>query len=179
MEGTCLPDIQHARARGWAVAVLNPNTSSWTDPKSGTKQFVRGMGGSRHGLSCWDAILSKSPARSIAMIAHSAGGGVAYEMLRKRPEVLKRTQFLALTDAVQCISRRDAPDLQRFYKQQCLDWVTSPPRAQIKKQKGGLKAWVRRHGTSCELSCRRGHNACIAGSAAPCGRESSALARDN
>ena len=66
---------------------------------------MRGMGGSRHGERCWDALLHRSPAKSIAMLAHSAGGAVSYQLLSNRPDCLDRTRFLALTDAVEGVHR--------------------------------------------------------------------------
>jgi len=79
-----------------------------------------------HVYYVWDKIVSKCSANRICIVAHSAGGHGATQLLRNREEeVNKRVCGIAFTDSVHSVGSRDSKSVQKFIKERCRNWVTS------------------------------------------------------
>jgi len=141
--GSVIPYIKKGYENGFGVIVLNPNlNSNYVPPKEVKRQLFLGLdvnieepdrvkikgNGSpvEHVLYVWDRIVSKCVANRICIVAHSAGGHGAVQLLRNREEeVNKKVCGIAFTDSVHSIGSRDSKSVQKFIKDRCRNWVTS------------------------------------------------------
>lgn len=97
--GSMIPDIEFAQAYGFSVLVLNPN---YNKNEKGEKvdSLIRGM--NHHSNYCWENFVEngKCPAKEIFMVAHSAGGGCAHEIIvSNQSTMVEKVRAIALTDA--------------------------------------------------------------------------------
>jgi hypothetical protein len=79
----------------------------------------------QHVIHVWDALASKSKAKDIVSVSHSAGGHGTVMLLRYRPDVMKRLRGIAFTDSVHGMSRKDDKQVLDFVSKHCVNWVTS------------------------------------------------------
>lgn len=97
--GSMIPDIEFAQSNGFSVLVMNPNYSA--DEKGvRVDKLIRGM--NHHSTYVWDNLVENGacPAKEIYMVAHSAGGGCAHEIIVEHPKTMvDRVRAIALTDA--------------------------------------------------------------------------------
>lgn len=95
--GSVLPLLRYAQEKGYSAIVLNPNMSH--DPL--TKSPIDCSASmTRHCRYVWETLIRKSPAKSTAMIAHSAGGMCAANLIDKyTKEFFTRCEALVFTDA--------------------------------------------------------------------------------
>eukprot|EP01090_Pellita_catalonica_P007577 TRINITY_DN18168_c0_g1_i1.p1 TRINITY_DN18168_c0_g1~~TRINITY_DN18168_c0_g1_i1.p1 ORF type:complete len:450 (-),score=98.85 TRINITY_DN18168_c0_g1_i1:80-1429(-) len=165
--GSILPYLKKAKAAGYGVIVFNPNyNSDYVDkeetkklltkeamlaPKPKTRSFFGDSGRKKrsiegndtprnHVLYVWDNFVRKAKAADIAIVAHSAGGGGAMGLLRKREdEALKRLRAIAFTDSVHSVSYRETSRVLEFLKKHAINWVRSdePLDTKLKAWKGG------------------------------------------
>jgi len=111
-DGACLRALRCARERGWETLVLNPNHPSAGDPRA-------------HARSVSDAIVAPSRARRVAVLAHSAGGMAAAELLRHGGrELCDRVAAVALTDAIHDVAPDDPAHVREVYAWRCVDWCS-------------------------------------------------------
>ncbi len=62
----------------------------------------------------------------LVIVAHSYGGVCTLALLNQRKdEVLHRLCFVAFTDAVHSVSKRDAPEVRLALKAKAVNWVQS------------------------------------------------------
>lgn len=67
----------------------------------------------KHVVYVWDTFATKSPARDVFIVAHSAGGAGTFNLLRHRTsDVLKRLRAVAFTDATHFFLPTDPPAVQ-------------------------------------------------------------------
>jgi len=79
--GTQLPFIERARKEGYAVVVTNTNDNYRII--NNKKKFIQGSENPvNHLLTVWDQIIEKSPAKHVAIVAHSYGGVCTLELVR-------------------------------------------------------------------------------------------------
>jgi len=141
--GSVIPYIHKAQAIGYGVIVLNPNyNSTYHPPKEVKRELFLGLSveieepktvkfpGSKspveHDVYVWDKIVSKSVAKSVCIVAHSAGGHGAVMLLKNREEEVKRRVCaIAFTDSVHSVGPRDGKSVVKFIKERCRNWVTS------------------------------------------------------
>ncbi|CAG9532586.1 unnamed protein product [Cercopithifilaria johnstoni] len=98
--GSQLPYLRICKSRDWGVVVMNTNMNvTDSDP-------FEALPGSRtpieHGITVWEKYITKAKARSIAVVAHSAGGTVIAGIIENywSKEWMKRLKCICLTDAV-------------------------------------------------------------------------------
>ena len=94
-----IPDILFARKYGFSVMVMNPNYSKNAE-KVLVADKIRGM--NHHSNYCWKNFVENGacPAKEIFIVAHSAGGACAHEIIVKNEKtMLDRVRAVALTDA--------------------------------------------------------------------------------
>jgi hypothetical protein len=97
--GSILPMLDYAQANGFSVIVLNPNMSY--DPL--TKAPIKCSATmSKHCQTVWSSYIAGKacPAKSLAVIAHSAGGRCVADLIeRNTKEFFERVEALVFTDA--------------------------------------------------------------------------------
>jgi len=143
--GSIFNYLQRAIQAGYSVVVFNPNLNYATkEPlvRPDRSDFFKPgkpvipdpprmkIPGSEtppdHTVYVWDHIASKSPAKEIVIVAHSAGGWCTLSLLNSRKkEVLPRLKAIAFTDAVSSVTPRDAAQVRDFLKNNCINWVQS------------------------------------------------------
>jgi len=140
--GSILPYLQRCKEEGYAVIVFNPNQNEgpveplhvpWTDFLVNGKvdkkriKYAKIPGSESNAAHClyvWDHFVSRSEAKTVAAVAHSAGGYCAQMLLEKRgEEVAKRLCGIAFTDSVHPGSQR--PLAAHLLQKRCRNWVTS------------------------------------------------------
>lgn len=97
--GSMIPDIDFARQYGFSVLVMNPNYFV-SKKKVKVDSRIRGM--NQHSNYCWKRYVEGDacPAKEIFIVAHSAGGGCAHEIIVKNEKtMLNKVRAIALTDA--------------------------------------------------------------------------------
>lgn len=97
--GSMIPDIDFAINKGFSVLVMNPN---YFVSKNKVKVDSRIRGMNHHSNYCWKRYVEGDvcPAKEIFIVAHSAGGGCAHEIIVKNQKtMLNRVRAIALTDA--------------------------------------------------------------------------------
>ncbi|XP_013789047.1 protein FAM172A-like, partial [Limulus polyphemus] len=101
--GTQLPFIKRAHGLGYGVVVLNTNDN--TRIVDGKKVFIRGSESpEKHAKYVWKEVIQKSAARHIAVVAHSYGGVVLMDLVKKFEKFFHDRVFaVALTDSVHSI----------------------------------------------------------------------------
>lgn len=97
--GSMLPDIEFAQNNGMSVLVMNPNYNR--DAKDNrVDKLIRGM--NHHSNYVWKNFVEndKCPAKEVFMVAHSAGGGCAHEIIVNNEDTMvNKVRAIALTDA--------------------------------------------------------------------------------
>lgn len=125
--GTQLPFIEKAISEGYAVVVTNTNDNYRMIHNK--KKLIRGSENPvNHLLTVWEQIISKSPAKDVALIAHSYGGVCALELASQMPlsEFRDRVFALAMTDSVHSMQHSSIePALQLYLCQIGRNWVAS------------------------------------------------------
>ena len=97
--GSMIPDIEFAQKNGFSILVMNPNYSKDEDGNA-VDSKVRGM--NRHSNYVWDTFVEDDacPAKEIFIVAHSAGGAWAHEIIVDHQKTMvNRVRAIALTDA--------------------------------------------------------------------------------
>jgi len=148
--GSILPYLKMAKESGYSVVVFNPNLNSTYvnkekyPPKETTAldyflnpekpvtrrgkrvDIQKNESPREHTLYVWDTICSKSPAKKICIVAHSAGGDCTLHLLRKRTDnILAKLKAVAFTDAVHSVSPNEDTKIKTFLHQNAINWVTS------------------------------------------------------
>eukprot|EP01094_Clydonella_sp_ATCC50884_P023062 TRINITY_DN5431_c0_g2_i3.p1 TRINITY_DN5431_c0_g2~~TRINITY_DN5431_c0_g2_i3.p1 ORF type:complete len:274 (-),score=80.16 TRINITY_DN5431_c0_g2_i3:273-1094(-) len=146
--GSILPYLKEAHARGWATVVMNPN--QWTDDRElpddpdfdasvflSTEKRARSKPVERRRIRCssnpsehcqyvWEEIASKSPARDVLIVAHSAGGPCTLSLLRHAKESLvPRVRAIAFTDSVHFVGKHEEEHVKRVVSARAVNYVTS------------------------------------------------------
>jgi len=89
-------------------------------------KIPKNEGGDVHTIYVWDKFASKSKAKDLLIIAHSAGGWCTMQLLKERQdEVLSRLRAIAFTDSVHSVMKRDPPLVKKFISQHAKNWVQS------------------------------------------------------
>ena len=97
--GSMLPMVQFAIETGQSVIILNPNMAQ--DPFTG-EPIKNCSTKLEHGDYVWRNYItaSKCPAKTLSIMAHSAGGKVTAALFKEhKKEFLKRVKSLVFTDA--------------------------------------------------------------------------------
>lgn len=126
-KGTQLPYIRRAQGLGYAVIVLNTND---------THRSINGVRvpvsecetPEKHARHVWEFIVEKTPARHVAVVAHSYGGVVAVNVAMEFfGSFSSRVFAVALTDSVHSFMRQKVhPRIAQFFCQVGRNWVSSP-----------------------------------------------------
>ncbi|XP_076339803.1 cotranscriptional regulator ARB2A homolog isoform X2 [Tachypleus tridentatus] len=125
--GTQLPFIKRAQGLGYGVVVLNTNDN--TRIADGKKVFIRGSESpEKHATYVWKEIIQKAAARHIAVVAHSYGGVVLMDLVKKFEKFFHDRVFaVALTDSVHSIRHQMvAQSSLRWLQKVACNWVSSP-----------------------------------------------------
>jgi len=125
-KGTQLPYIKRAREEGYAVMVLNTNNNV-VNFKGKDVPVRRNGRPEEHGAYVWEEIISKLPAKNIAIVAHSYGGIVTTVMASQFAEEFEKRVFaIAFTDSVHSLEWQQAPEsITKLYHTKALNWVSS------------------------------------------------------
>eukprot|EP01080_Neovahlkampfia_damariscottae_P001721 gene1721-490_t len=142
--GACLDYIEQAISEGYAVMVLNPNlvltpknkidlTKRDTFLKSEVELLKVEMepiehssSSAEHVIYCYDEFISKSKAKNICIVAHSAGGSAAISLLSNRHDMLlKRLKAIGFTDSVHFAHQELSTDVKEFLKNSARNWIKS------------------------------------------------------
>lgn len=93
--GTMLPYIKKAQEKGFDILITNTN-----DNKRNGKSIEGSGSPESHGHTVWKKIVQPSNAKSIAIVAHSAGGFVTSALSKSFQEDFKSKVFaVAFTDS--------------------------------------------------------------------------------
>ena len=153
-QGACNDYIEQAIKEGYGVIALNPNLNStpkkeyiesdkvkynWFDiekPGRLKREFTNPIKNSEspihHVVTAWNEYISKSKAKDIVFIAHSAGGWASCGLLRNKKEPFKRVRCIAFTDSVHSLNYDDESDLKKLLKEHSKNWVTSKEKLDTK-----------------------------------------------
>ncbi|XP_041368472.1 cotranscriptional regulator FAM172A homolog isoform X2 [Gigantopelta aegis] len=103
--GTQLPFIRRGIEEGYGIIVMNPNFNHLSI--DGKKIPIReNKSPEEHGVYVWKHFVSKSEAQKIAIVAHSFGGVVTLDMIKKFTEdFVSRVFAIAFTDSVHSVGR--------------------------------------------------------------------------
>jgi len=125
--GTQLPFIERARKEGYAVVVTNTNDNYRII--NNKKKFIQGSENPvNHLLTVWDQIIEKSPAKHVAIVAHSYGGVCTLELANQveMQKFTSRVFGIAMTDSVHSMVHHSIPhSLQKFLCKISRNWVSS------------------------------------------------------
>jgi len=125
--GTQLPFIERAKSEGYAVVVTNTNDNYRIIKKK--KKFIQGSENPvNHLLTVWDQIIETSPAKHIAIVAHSYGGVCTLELANQveMKKFTNRVFAIAMTDSVHSMVHHSIPhSLQKFLCKISRNWVSS------------------------------------------------------
>ncbi|XP_023226430.1 protein FAM172A-like [Centruroides sculpturatus] len=124
--GTQLPFIKRAQGLGFSVVVLNTNDNY--KEINNQKVYIRGSENSdNHALYVWKNIIQKTPAKNIAIIAHSYGGVVTMNLLNMLGESFQNRVFaIALTDSVHSLSHQKVNSQAiQWLQKVARNWVSS------------------------------------------------------
>lgn len=117
--GSQLPYIKQAKAYGWSVVVMNTNQRH---DYSECEGWIEGSNPEDHGCAVWEAIVQRSPAKLIGIVAHSYGGQVTSCLLRRYNRDFKdRVAAIALTDSSCSASSAD----HHYLSEVARNWITS------------------------------------------------------
>jgi hypothetical protein len=141
--GACLDYIEQAMNEGYAVMVLNPNTvlapkneinvekrdtfltSEVTLQNVEWEPIEHSSSSSEHVIYCYDEYISKSKAKNICIVAHSAGGSATISLLDARFESLKNLKAIGFTDSVHFAYKDLSKECKEFLKNSAINWVKS------------------------------------------------------
>lgn len=121
--GTQLPFVKRAEGLGYEVIVLNTNDNS----REG-KGPVRGSESPEsHTTYVWENLVVKSPAKYVAIIAHSYGGIVTIHLANSYPHSFQERIFaIAFTDSPHSLSAQGtSTSMIQWLKKVARNWVSS------------------------------------------------------
>lgn len=150
--GSMFPYMNKAKEHHLSVIILNPNQTSYVDkqscdsqdengqnddltsfylssiplPRPSTKKISNLSTNREHVLYVYDQIISKCPAKTFYIVAHSAGGDSTMYLLRKRQEQLHgRLSKIAFTDSVHSVLPLESKEIRNFLKANAIHFVAS------------------------------------------------------
>lgn len=154
--GSMFPYMNNAKEHKLSVIILNPNQTTYVDqqtscdkqendteqnptdnlipfylsstplPRPSTKKIPHLSTNREHALYVYDEIISKCPAKTLYIVAHSAGGDSTMYLLRKRFEQLQpRLSGIAFTDSVHSVLPLESKDIRNFLKAKAIHFVAS------------------------------------------------------
>jgi len=123
--GTMLPFIERAISQGYGILILNCNQNERPNKKGVVKPIRNSEDPEAHTMYVWENIVSKAPARHIAVIAHSYGGYVSVETAKLLPSFRDRVFALCLTDSVHSTDMQQVPtDARKWLSKHAVNWLT-------------------------------------------------------
>ncbi|KAM7364712.1 FAM172 family protein homolog CG10038 [Cochliomyia hominivorax] len=136
--GTQIPYIKRARELGYDIVVTNTNDNYRTI--DGKRIPIQGLSSATtHASHVWQKYVMACEPESVAIVAHSAGGGVTVELAKRFPEFFKNYVFaIAFTDS----AHSHVPEeLRKIIGQRTCNWVSSskPLDTEIKTSKDDIK----------------------------------------
>lgn len=152
--GAMFPYMNKAKEHKLSVIILNPNQTSYADPESlpsncdqpenatdnllpfylssaplprpSMKKIPQLSTNREHVLYVYDEIISKCPAKTLYIVAHSAGGDSTMYLLRKRFDQLQpRLSGIAFTDSVHSVLPFETNEIRNFLKDKAIHFVAS------------------------------------------------------
>ena len=126
--GTQLPFISRAVRNGYAVLVLNTNLNTYQSAEGGLEEKIRENGSpEEHAIYVWKTLVTQSPAKQVDIIAHSYGGCVTVDLMRKCLDARRRVHHIAFTDSVHSLPARKGvdDDLVAWFEERAVNWVSS------------------------------------------------------
>ncbi|KXS14407.1 hypothetical protein M427DRAFT_57582 [Gonapodya prolifera JEL478] len=123
--GSVLEYVDRAISDGYALLVLNTNGNSWTDAAGAVHRVPHNGSPVQHLAYVWDNIIAPSPASSIFIVAHSAGGAHTVDMIESRaPESTLRIAAVSFTDSVHSSYQIPRPRLP-WYEENTINFIAS------------------------------------------------------
>jgi len=142
--GSILPYLKKIKQAKYGVIVFNPNLNSAPEVPETIKRSsflttskiykqplpeIRIPGSesnTRHVRYVWERFADKSKAKTIAIVAHSAGGACTHYLISKIGEQMsQRVCGVAFTDSVHGVSPSDKAHVKHFIQKRCRNWVKS------------------------------------------------------
>ncbi|WAQ99946.1 F172A-like protein [Mya arenaria] len=129
--GTQFPFIKWGRENGYSVIVANPNLNTLETPEARKRKtpikIRNNSTPEEHLESVWRELVQRTPAKHVAIVAHSYGGVASLELAKNHlREFEERVFAMALTDSVHSLRQQEAePDLVQFYKQHVVNWASA------------------------------------------------------
>ncbi|XP_063829869.1 FAM172 family protein homolog CG10038 [Ostrinia nubilalis] len=118
-QGTQIPYIERAIAKGYGVMILNTNDNYQADGK----KIPHSSSAEEHAYYVWETYISKAKATSVVIVAHSYGGVVTVSLADQlKSEFEKRVKAIAFTDSVHAFSPIKMPT---FMKEITRNWISS------------------------------------------------------
>lgn len=120
-KGTQVPYIEQAMKEGYAVLVMNTN-----DNGDGEKAIRGSESPEKHAIYIWKEYVEKSPAKHIAVVAHSYGGVCVTKLITSLSEqFMERVFAIGLTDSVHFINKDFTDKQLEYFGAVGRNWVTS------------------------------------------------------
>ncbi|KAI8118229.1 UPF0528 protein [Lucilia cuprina] len=136
--GTQIPYIKRARDLGYDIVVTNTNDNYRII--DGKRKPIQGLSSATtHASYVWQKYVMASEPESVAIVAHSAGGGVTVDLARRYPEFFKNKVFaIAFTDSAHSFMPED---VRKIIGHKTCNWVSSnkPLDTEIKTAKDDIK----------------------------------------
>lgn len=124
--GTQLPFIKRAINEGYGVVVTNTNQNYIFD-SSGNKLPIKNSNSPQeHGAYVWKHFILQCKAKHIAIVAHSAGGGVTSGLVNRfKDDFIERVFAIALTDSILSIRYGFDKTLEKHLLKITCNWVAN------------------------------------------------------
>lgn len=109
-QGTQIPYVEQAIAKGYGVMILNTNDNYQADGK----KIPHSSSAEEHARYVWETYISKAEASSIVIVAHSYGGVVTVTLAdQMKKEFEQRVKAIAFTDSVHAFSPIKMPKFMK------------------------------------------------------------------
>ncbi|XP_061390712.1 FAM172 family protein homolog CG10038 [Musca vetustissima] len=136
--GTQIPYIRRAEELGYDILVTNTNDNYRI--VDGKRKPIQGLSSATsHAAHVWEKYVMACEPEAVAIVAHSAGGGVTLDLARRYPEFFQNKVFaIALTDSAHF---GISGDIRKIIAGKTCNWVSSsePLDTEIKTSKDDIK----------------------------------------
>ncbi|XP_013101033.1 FAM172 family protein homolog CG10038 [Stomoxys calcitrans] len=136
--GTQIPYIKRAQELGYDILVTNTNDNYRM--VDGKRKPIHGLSSATsHAGHVWEKYVMACDPESVAIVAHSAGGGVTLDLARRFPEFFENKVFaIALTDSAHY---GVGGDIRKVIAGKTCNWVSSdePLDTELKTSKDDIK----------------------------------------
>lgn len=133
--GSVIPYIEKALSLNYGVVVSNPNSNFYkrqnADGSLTKIPITQNDTPEAHILYLWDKLIAPSACENIIIVAYGYGGVVVKNLLRLRPESIKRIKAVGFLESVHTLltdlslDEADSSELRKFLERNCINWKIS------------------------------------------------------